>query len=113
MSREPELYLEDILESIGRIESYTEDMTRDEFEDAPAIQDAVLRRFEVIGEAVKNLPEDLRDEHDQVRWGDIAGLRDVLIHAYFRVNVERVWKAIQDDLPELKRKVEGILEVRD
>lgn len=69
MSRDPILYLEDIQESIRRIESYTEDLSRADFEDSQVAQDAVLRRFEVIGEAVKNLPEDLREEHDEVRWG--------------------------------------------
>ncbi len=65
------------------------------------IQDAVLRRLEVIGEAVKGIGEDVRSRYPAVPWKEIAGMRDVLIDAYFGVKLERVWRVIEEDLPEL------------
>lgn len=109
MSRDVVVFLDDILDSIDRIQRYTEGLDRDGFLDADQVQDAVLWRLAVIGEAVKNLPESLRDEHPDVRWSDIAGMRDVLVHGYFRVNLERVWRVVEADVPVLKEHTQAIL----
>jgi len=69
-----------------------------------------LRRLEVIGEAVKNLPLDFREKYPNIDWKKIAGLRDVLIHAYFGVSLERIWVIVKDDLPDLKKKIKKILD---
>ena len=86
MKRDLTVYLDDILESIQRIREYTKGMDRDEFKTRPQTQDAVLRRLEIIGEAVKNIPEPVRSNFPKMPWKEIAGMRDVIIHAYFRVN---------------------------
>jgi len=81
------------------------------FTDSPMAQDAVVRNFEVIGEAVKRIPEFLKEECPDIPWRRIAGLRDVLIHQYMKVDLEAVWAIVRDDLPEFKRAVGEILAV--
>lgn len=76
---------------------------------SPMAQDAVVRNFEVIGEAVKRIPESLKEERPDIPWRRIAGLRDVLIHQYMRVDLEAVWAIVRDDLPEFKQAVAEIL----
>ena len=76
---------------------------------SPMAQDAVIRNFEVIGEAVKRIPESMKEERPDIPWRRIAGLRDVLIHQYLRVDLEAVWAIVRDDLPEFKQAVAEIL----
>ncbi len=104
------VFLEDILESIEKIEEYTASIDEENFYENTIIQDAVLRRLEIIGEAVKNIPDDFRGKYPDVPWKQIAGMRDVLIHAYFGVNLKRVWKVIEEDIQDLKLKILEILE---
>lgn len=76
---------------------------------SPMAQDAVIRNFEVIGEAVKRIPESMKEERPDIPWRRIAGLRDVLIHQYMRVDLEAVWAIVRDDLHEFKQAVAEIL----
>lgn len=110
MKREAKILLDDIASSIVLIRKYTEGMTREEFQDDIKTQDAVTRRFEIIGEAAKGVPKDFKDLHPEVPWKLIVGLRDILIHGYFTVNPGRVWLVAKADLPELERQVIRILE---
>jgi uncharacterized protein with HEPN domain len=110
VKRDVRLFLKDILEGISRIEEYKAGKTQREFLQDHLVQDAVMRRLEVIGEATKNIPEDMRANYPDVPWRQIAGLRDVLIHGYFGVNLGRVWLVVENDLPRLKSKVTEILE---
>jgi uncharacterized protein with HEPN domain len=97
------------LESVERIHSYTDHLSEDEFLASYQVQDAVIRRLEIIGEAVKNLPLALRMQHPQVPWREMAGMRDVLIHQYFGVDLKLTWKVVQQDLPELEQEIQAIL----
>lgn len=102
------LYLIHIAESIEKIEDYTRG-GRDGFMDSLMAQDAVVRNFKVIGEAVKQIPGFLKEKRPDIPWRRIAGLRDVLIHQYMSVDLEAVWAIVEEDLPILKQAVTEIL----
>jgi len=102
VKRDVRLYVEDIWTSISAIEEYTRGMSKKGFENDRKVQDAVTRRLENIGEAVKHLPDDFRSRFPDVPWKQIAGLRDVLIHEYFNVRIMRVWYVVANDLATLK-----------
>jgi uncharacterized protein with HEPN domain len=102
------LYIDDIQESIEKIGEYTKGINLEEFLKSTQIQDAVLRRLEIIGEAVRNLPDDFKKEHTEIPWNMIAGMRNVVAHEYFGINVKRVWKTIEKDIPELKNKIKNL-----
>lgn len=110
MSRELRLFLEDIQESIERIEEYTGGLTESEFTKRLETQDAVIRRLEIIGEAVKHLPEEIKDQNPKIPWSQIAGMRNLVADEYFEVKTERIWETIQNDLPSLKRVVRQLLD---
>lgn len=111
MSYEPSdaLYLDHIRERIQRIEDCARE-GKDAFEASHVLQDAVIRNFEVIGEAVKQLSPALLDRYPEVPWRRVAGFRDVLIHDYMGVDVEEVWNVIEKDLPQLKQTVRSMQE---
>ncbi|QQE64306.1 DUF86 domain-containing protein [Leptolyngbya sp. BL0902] len=108
MSRD-QLYLSNIVECIGQIEQYVaggkEVFLRDRM-----VQDAVIRNFEVMGEAVKRLSMELRKVNDDVPWRQMAGFRDMLIHDYLRVDMTEVWAVVERDLPVLKPRLVELLE---
>jgi uncharacterized protein with HEPN domain len=103
-----ELYLEDILEAIRRIELYTASMTEGVFLEDLLVQDGVTKNLVVIGEAVKKLPDSLRDAHPQISWKKIAGLRDILVHEYASVDLGIVWDVVIHRIPGLKAVVLAI-----
>ena len=109
MTRDLQVYIEDILESLKLIADYVRDIDEDEFYNNIQIQDAVIRRFEIIGEATKQVPQNFRSQYPHIPWRKMAGLRDVLIHHYFGVNVERVWKMIKNDLDKIKKDVSELI----
>ncbi len=99
------LYIEDILESIDKIEEYIGGIKEEDFYRNTQLQDSILRRLEIIGEATKNIPSDFRNKHSVIPWKRMAGMRDVLIHEYFGVNLKRVWRVVNKDLPRLKKEI--------
>jgi len=109
MRRDPTVYIKYILESIVLIEEYTRQVSIEEFLARTYLQDAVIRRLEIIGEAVKSLPPDFKESHSEIPWQKIAGMRDVLVHEYFGVDLNLTWQTVQQDLPALKGKLEEIL----
>jgi uncharacterized protein with HEPN domain len=102
-------YLDDILEAIGNIEEDTAGISFDEFVADRRRKDAVIRNFEVIGEAIKNLPSDLKERYPKTDWKKIAGFRDVLTHAYFGVKPSILWDNSVNNLPVLKKEIRHIL----
>ena len=110
MSRDYRLYLEDIQTSCAKILRYTGGMNVKKFVGDEKTYDAVVRNVEIIGEAVKQLPEDMRAQYPQVEWRKIAGLRDIVAHAYFGINDEILWDVVQNRIPDLKQDIDRILE---
>jgi uncharacterized protein with HEPN domain len=108
MSKDPRVYLAHIMECIQKIERYTQD-GKVRFLEDELICDAVLRNFEVIGEAAKRLDDSYRASHPEIPWRAIAGLRDVLIHQYEGVDLKKVWAIVEKDLPGLKQSIAGLL----
>jgi len=104
------VYLRHVLDAISRIEEYTHDITYKGFLNSHLRQDGVIRQIEVIGEAVKKLSPELKERHPQIPWKDVAGMRDKLIHDYFGVDLDAVWDTAKRDIPELKGKIQGIVE---
>jgi len=109
MTKDPKIFLRHILEGIIQIERYASGVTYEEFLKSTQLQDAVIRRLTIIGEATKNLPLELRDQYVAIPWNEITGMRDVLIHEYFGVDTELVWRTIQKDIPVFKAHVEKII----
>lgn len=111
MKKDIGIFLKHILESIERIEEFTKGVSKEKFLDSVQLQDAVIRRLEIIGEAVKNIPQDFRNKHADVPWNEIARTRDKLIHGYFGVDLTLTLDIVKKDLPELKKKIKKILGV--
>ena len=111
--RNERLYLTDILESISAIESYTKDLTADDFFRDRRTYSATIREFEIIGEAAKLLSNQSIEKYPHIEWRDIKDFRNLLIPEYFGVDLEMVWNVIVDDLPGLKLAVEDLLNITD
>ncbi len=109
MPRDFRVYLEDILGAISKIRRYTTGLSKQAFAGDEKTLDAVVRNLEVIGEAVKQLPADLRAREPGIEWQKIGGLRDILIHQYFGIDVDILWDIIQNKLPALEVSVSTLL----
>ena len=111
MSRDSLLFLQDIEKSCAKIIRYTTDMERDQVFTDEMRFDGVLLNLHVLGEAVKNLPLDLRAKYPDVSWREIAGLRDVVAHAYFALDLDILWDAIKRDVPALQNRIQQIIAI--
>ena len=109
MSRDPRFFLEDIRESCLKILRYIQDLDFDPFFSDEKTKDAVIRNLTIIGEAVKHIPEEIRNRYPEVNWRGIAGLRNIVVHAYFGIDEEILWDVVANKIPELLRVVEDIL----
>ncbi|NCN38801.1 MAG: hypothetical protein COY38_00690 [Candidatus Aenigmarchaeota archaeon CG_4_10_14_0_8_um_filter_37_24] len=109
MKKDSEIFIRHILENIEKIEKHTKEVEKKKFFEKEEIQDLVIRKLEIIGEASKNLPKEFRNHHKEVEWNKIGGLRDKLIHHYFGVDLDLIFDIVKKDLPELKKKVKDIL----
>jgi uncharacterized protein with HEPN domain len=108
--RDPIIYLKDILKAIEAIERFTEGIDFETFSRDDMRSSAVIRKFEIIGEAAKHIPDPIKQKYPDVPWKGMAGFRDRLIHFYFGVKYDLVWETIQVELPKLKLRLKQILE---
>jgi len=104
--------LRDILDAIRLIEKYTL-RGRPAFEGNELIQSWCLRHLQIIGEAVRALPQEVRDRAPEIPWSKIVGMRHILVHGYFDIDTDAAWDAIERDIPDLKREVEALLRSLD
>lgn len=109
MKKDEAVYLRHILDAISTIADYLLDVDEGRFKSVKLIQDGTIRQIEIIGEAVRHVSSEVRNDHPEVPWEDIAGMRDKLIHGYFGVDLEKVWLTVLEDLPVLQKQVVQIL----
>jgi uncharacterized protein with HEPN domain len=107
-TRSYKLYAKDILDSIEKIEEFIDGIDFDGFHEDDKTSSAVIRKLEIIGEAVKQLPAQIKDNYKGIPWKEMAGMRDKLIHWYFGVDYELVWNVITEEIPRLKSKLKKI-----
>ncbi len=109
MKRDYKLFRKDIVDAIESIEEFVAGMSYEEFKNDDKTVSAVVRKLEIIGEATKNIPDEIKERYPNLPWNEMAKIRDKLIHGYFSVDFEIVWKVIKEELPLLKPEIEKIL----
>jgi uncharacterized protein with HEPN domain len=109
MSRDVGFYLADIELACKKIIRYTSGFTFKKFTHEDEKYDAVLRNLEIIGEAVKHIPDDIRDRYPKIKWRKIAGLRDIVAHEYFGISDELIWDIVQNEIPPLLKSIRALI----
>lgn len=109
MTKDPKILLKHILESIERVKQYLVDADREKFLNTPELQDASERRLQIIGEAIVQLPDEFKENHPEIEWAKIAGLRNRIVHEYFDIDHLLVWNILKNSLPEFKESIERLL----
>ena len=109
MKKDLRVYIEDIVDSCAKIAQYIDVQSKEQFEENIELQDAVIRRLQIVGEAVKRLPQEYREKHAHIDWRKAAAMRDVLVHDYDDVDMDRVWVTITKILPPFKNQIEKLI----
>ena len=102
-------YIQDIIDSVNDVELFTKNMDFESFAEDKKTINAVIRSIEVIGEATKTLPKSIRDQNPSIPWKKMAGMRDKMIHEYFGVDVEILWKVAKENMPSIKPLIQDVL----
>ena len=110
MKKDFRVYLDDIIESSSLIANYISGKNKEQFDNDSEMQDAVIRRLEVIGEAIKRLPMKFREQHSEIEWKSATGMRDILIHHYDEVETKQIWLTVTEILPPFKIQIEKLLQ---
>jgi len=110
VKRSVKLYIKDIIEYMERAENHIKGLSFEQFLGDNRACDAVVRCIEVIGEATKNVPYEIRNKYLSIPWRDMAGMRDKIIHGYFTVDFEEVWLTVKEEIPKLKPLIKRVLE---
>jgi len=105
MKREFGDYIQDIIDSIKETEEFTKELSFDDFKEDKKTVNAVIRSLEIMGEAAKKIPDDLRRKYSKIPWKEMAGIRDKLIHEYHGVDLEIIWKVVKEELPPVKPNI--------
>ena len=109
MIKDDTVFLRHILDAINKIQEYTQGMDYEGFRASSLVQDGVIRQLEIIGEATKNLSQEIREKHPAIPWKDMTGMRDKLIHQYFGVDIAGVWDTAEQDIPAIKSNLMKLL----
>lgn len=110
MDKNPLVFIKHMTASVSIIEEYAKGISEETLRADIGLQDKLVRRIEIIGEAAKNIPEDFRSKHTEIPWRKITGTRDFLIHEYFRIDLDLLWEIVTKEIPDLKEKILKILE---
>jgi len=108
MKRDYKLYLTDMKDSIKQIEGYMQGVSEEAFKKDKKLQDAVIRRLKIMGEASRNIPRVLKEKNKQIPWISMSLFRDLTVHGYFEVSINRVWKVFKEDIPKIKESLSKI-----
>lgn len=108
MKKDPLIFIEHIIENIEDIEAFTKDIKKEDFLNNKEKQNAIIRSLEIIGEAVKNIPLEIRKKYPNTPWKEIAGTRDRISHHYFGVDLSLIWNIVKENMPELKKEIKRI-----
>ena len=109
MKKDLRVYIDDVVKSSNLIAKYIDGKSEQEFNDSEELQDAVIRRLEIIGEAIKRLPMEFREQHSEIEWKKATGLRDILIHHYDEVETKQIWFTITEIMPAFTSQIEELL----
>ncbi|MBF0537735.1 MAG: DUF86 domain-containing protein [Nitrospirae bacterium] len=110
MKRQFDLFIRDVLEYIEKTERFVAGMSYEDFSKDEKTSLAVIRCIEVMGESAKNIPDHVRDKYPQIPWKDMAGMRDIIVHAYFGIELKRIWEVVTVKLPPLKQHIRQVLD---
>jgi len=105
MKRDLQLFLDDILESIELLETYTKDLSHKKFLEDHQVQDAIIRRIEIIGEAIRYFPDEVQEKYPEIPWREVRGMRNYIAHEYFGINYDMLWEVATKDIYELKEQM--------
>jgi len=99
-----------MLDAIDKIKRYTTNMDFEQYQNAPMLIDSVNMNLSIIGEAARNIPDEIQAQYPVIDWRNVAGLRNIITHEYFRLNLERIWDVIENNLPELEAQIHAIID---